>query len=426
MLTGNGNFKQFFSIPKNTSSHRQSGVVDVSAHFNAWHNAGMYMDGPLYEVAMKIESYKCNGNQAQGSGSGSVTKNILTIGGTSPGGGSGDNNNFTLTAIASPAAGGDVTKNPNSSSYAPNTNVTLTAAAKPGWTFSGWSGSGTSGTNATVTVKMDADKTVTATFTPTSGNTTNFIKNGTFTSTSDWTLNKWQNSAGTFGVSGGAANITGITRPSGTDAANHSLQLVQNGILLITGQKYRLTFDAKAASNRTIDLVMQMDDDPWTTYYSKEGISLTADWQTFTYDFEMTDPTDENGRIAFNFGGATPNVNIRNVKLNFSTGTTDPPPVDPPLSVSLKNPSAAVKTGARATAMPNSAVNVTFTASNSGETTLKLYTLKGDVVSTARVRTVAGRSYSHTFSPGKLPNGFYVVGLHGNGTVEQTRVVIPK
>jgi hypothetical protein len=84
MLTGNGNFKQFFSIPKNTSSHRQSGVVDGSAHFNAWHNAGMYMDGPLYEVAMKIESYKCNNNQAQGSGSGSVTKNILTIGGSSP------------------------------------------------------------------------------------------------------------------------------------------------------------------------------------------------------------------------------------------------------------------------------------------------------------------------------------------------------
>jgi hypothetical protein len=84
MLTGNGNFKQFFSIPKNTSSHRQSGVVDVSAHFNAWHSAGMYMDGPLYEVAMKIESYKCNNGQAQGSGSGSVTKNILTIGGSAP------------------------------------------------------------------------------------------------------------------------------------------------------------------------------------------------------------------------------------------------------------------------------------------------------------------------------------------------------
>ncbi len=84
MLTGNGNFKQFFSIPKSTSQHRTSGIIDASAHFNAWHNAGMYMDGPLYEVAMKIESYKCNNNQAQGSGTGSVTKNILTIGSTPP------------------------------------------------------------------------------------------------------------------------------------------------------------------------------------------------------------------------------------------------------------------------------------------------------------------------------------------------------
>jgi len=79
MLTGNGNFKQYFSVPKSTSSHRQSGTVSISSHFAAWDKAGMKMlDCPLYEVAMKVESYT---GSATGKGSANVTKNLLTLGG---------------------------------------------------------------------------------------------------------------------------------------------------------------------------------------------------------------------------------------------------------------------------------------------------------------------------------------------------------
>ena len=79
MLTGNGNFKQYFSVPKSTISHRTSGTISVSKHFEEWEKAGMKMDGPLYEVAMKVESYSGNGNS---NGNARMTKNILTIGGT--------------------------------------------------------------------------------------------------------------------------------------------------------------------------------------------------------------------------------------------------------------------------------------------------------------------------------------------------------
>jgi hypothetical protein len=80
MLTGNGTFKQYFSVPKNTSSHRQSGMIHISKHFEEWDKAGMkMMDCPLYEVAMKVESYT---GSANGGGSANVTKNLLTLGGT--------------------------------------------------------------------------------------------------------------------------------------------------------------------------------------------------------------------------------------------------------------------------------------------------------------------------------------------------------
>ncbi|MDR2554555.1 MAG: glycoside hydrolase family 11 protein [Fibromonadaceae bacterium] len=80
MLTGNGNFKQYFSVPQNTNSHRTSGTISVSKHFEEWAKVGMKMDGNLYEVALKVESY--TGQNSNANGSATITKNILTIGGT--------------------------------------------------------------------------------------------------------------------------------------------------------------------------------------------------------------------------------------------------------------------------------------------------------------------------------------------------------
>src|SRR5690554_2196138 len=81
MLTGDGNFKQYFSYPTSTSSHRQKGLITVSKHFEEWAKAGMSMN-KLYEVAMKVESY--TGASRNSNGSAKVTKNLLTIGGSAP------------------------------------------------------------------------------------------------------------------------------------------------------------------------------------------------------------------------------------------------------------------------------------------------------------------------------------------------------
>jgi hypothetical protein len=234
-------------------------------------------------------------------------------------------------------------------------------------------------------------------------------------------MNKWQNSDAAFAVSGGAANITNITVPTGTGAAAHSLQLVQNGISLTQGMKYRLTFDASAASARDISVYIQMDASPYTEYLTK-NVGLTNTVASFAYEFEMTQPSDDNARIAFNFGGATPNVSIRNVKLIYiaNGGTTF---IGNKNSASMTAPSPSIL---RATVLSSTSINVAFRALGSGETTLKLYNLKGNVLSAAKLQTVDGKNYSHTFNTGKLPKGFYIVGMYNNGNVEQARVVIPK
>jgi gliding motility-associated-like protein/uncharacterized repeat protein (TIGR02543 family) len=67
---------------------------------------------------------------------------------------------YTLTATASPSAGGTIT---GAGSYTAGSTATLTATPASGYAFVGWSGDAT-GTSSSVTVTMDGNKSVTATF----------------------------------------------------------------------------------------------------------------------------------------------------------------------------------------------------------------------------------------------------------------------
>ena len=69
---------------------------------------------------------------------------------------------YTLTIT--PPVNGTVTKSPDQASYLSGTVITLTATPATGYSFTGWSGDLTGTTNP-ATITMDADKTVTATFT---------------------------------------------------------------------------------------------------------------------------------------------------------------------------------------------------------------------------------------------------------------------
>lgn len=71
---------------------------------------------------------------------------------------------YTLTTSAS--GSGSITRNPDQASYSPNTDVILTAVPAAGQQFTGWSGNA-SGTTNPLPVKMDASKSIVATFAPT-------------------------------------------------------------------------------------------------------------------------------------------------------------------------------------------------------------------------------------------------------------------
>jgi len=244
--------------------------------------------------------------------------------------------NFRLVVRPSPSEGGTVTKSPDNSSYSPNSKVTISATASEGWGFVGWSGDVTE-SEASISVTMDANKNITAKFIPIADGTTNLVKDGDFPGTSlsdNW---KW-NTGEHYGNSSGNSIVSGgkVTLEIGNAGAEAYMpQLIQQGISLAQGTKYRLTFKASAGAARDIEVNFQQSADPWGTY-ADSTFNLTTTAQTFVFEFEMTKESDQNTQLSFNVGGSGTNgtkVIISDVELIYLAG--DPTPIlktNPPLA----------------------------------------------------------------------------------------------
>jgi uncharacterized repeat protein (TIGR02543 family) len=124
---------------------------------------------------------------------------------------------YTLTIGA---ANGTVTKTPNQTSYTSGQTVTLQATPNTGYTFSGWTGDLTGSTNP-ATLVMNANKSVTATFTAATYTLTIGATNGTVTKTPNQTsytsgqtvtLQATPSTGYTF--TGWTGDLTGSTTPA--------------------------------------------------------------------------------------------------------------------------------------------------------------------------------------------------------------------
>lgn len=313
-LSGTSTFKQYWSIPSNTSQHRTKGTISISKHFSEWAKVGMKM-GKLYEVAsMKIESY--TGNTGSANGYAKVKKNLLKIGGSA--------DELGLNVTASPAAAGTVTKSPSANYYAPKTTVQLTAKANEGWKFVGWEGDVT-GSTETISVTMDKEKSVVAKFELVGETSVNLLKDGNFPSGSvistnqdaSWFLGQgtnWGGSAAKTSVAGGTATVDVTT----IGAESYQPQLVQYNLALDKGMKYKLSFKASADVARKIEVSFQQSVDPWGAYATKE-FDITTTEKEYSFIFAMEEDSDDAAQFAFNLGQATGAVKISDVKLVFTT-----------------------------------------------------------------------------------------------------------
>ncbi len=119
---------------------------------------------------------------------------------------------------------------------------------------------------------------------------------------------------------GGVASVERVADETKVEISNggsqnYSVQLLDY-FPLAQGRYYKLTFDAKADSDRSITAQFGAGAEKgWNKYSESFGAKLSTDWETYSYEFQMTADTYEAARLELNLGQSDVATYFRNVTL---------------------------------------------------------------------------------------------------------------
>ena len=137
------------------------------------------------------------------------------------------------------------------------------------------------------------------------------VMNGNFAlGDSGWVLNLPKGKA-VFHVDSGSALVV---VDSATPGTSWGVQLIQAPITLKQGYRYVLMFSGSADQPISIDASVGMNEDPWSSYGSANGILLGAEPKSFFTSLQVP-ADDSNARICFNVGNTNGRVRIDSVRL---------------------------------------------------------------------------------------------------------------
>ncbi len=102
-----------------------------------------------------------------------------------------------------------------------------------------------------------------------------------------------------------------------TGSEDYGVQLVQPGMPMKKGTKYKLSFEAYAEDKRTMKTAVTAPNVDWIRYFPDTEVKLGKKWKKYKFNFEMTEEDDDSGRLEFNMGkvDSTATIHIRNVRL---------------------------------------------------------------------------------------------------------------
>jgi uncharacterized repeat protein (TIGR02543 family) len=317
------------------------------------------------------------------SGATSSSKFSLTLSGTT--------NGSIAASSAQPTAG-----------YDSGAVVAVTATPATGYQFAGWTGA-CSGTGA-CSVTMDANKTVGASFSVIPATATNLLFNGDFSNGANyWNL-------GVYGgwATGAVVNGEYVTTPTAAGSESWHFQFTQGNLTLEQGKTYTLSFQARAASDRTIEANVGMNASPYTSYMGGFDVSLTTTMQTFTKTFTMTDAaTTTTARIEFNSGLSAVQWTLDNVTL--VAGTVTPGTVAPRANALLSQEVAGHR-------MTVSGHDIAFDATGMGTTTLELRSIDGANTLTLWTGSANGPI---VMAADRVPRGIWIATLRGQSSSQR-------
>ncbi len=225
------------------------------------------------------------------------------------------------------------------------------------------------------------------------------VYNGSFADgTAGWKLNVWDG-----GATGSVVNEEYQVKIDSIGTSNYQIQLIQVGLILEQGKYYEVSFDAYAASSRTLEVNVEKDTDPWTSYLQDlQNVDLTTSKTTHTFTFAMEQPTDSNGRLSFNFGASTQTVFLDNISIKS---------VEKPTVISWIHNSKDIV----AIRCDNSLLKMDFKAPQSKKISFNIFDLKGNQMRANVSQIGQGEIQSWVSDLSQMPRGIYIVQINANG-----------
>jgi len=127
-----------------------------------------------------------------------------------------------------------------------------------------------------------------------------FSENESLTDDTNWKFLLFNGGEGLAEIKDGAIIIS--SENEGT--VDYSVQLVQPELAMIKGNKYKISFEAYAAEERDMIICISAPTNGWVRYFPDTVMSLSTDWETYTFEFDMM---GKRGSIA--------QIGIRNVRV---------------------------------------------------------------------------------------------------------------
>lgn len=126
-----------------------------------------------------------------------------------------------------------------------------------------------------------------------------------------WTLNVWDGDA-----SSTIENEEYKVKIESIGTENYQIQLIQSGLILEEGQSYKISFDAYALANQTLEVNVEQHESPWDSYLeSVQLFDLTTTKKTYSFIFTKEELTDSNSRLSFNLGASVGTVYLDNISM---------------------------------------------------------------------------------------------------------------
>jgi len=225
------------------------------------------------------------------------------------------------------------------------------------------------------------------------------VYNGSFADgTSGWTLNVWHG-----GATGSVVNGEYQVKIDSIGESNYQIQLIQAGLILEQGKYYEVSFDVYAASGRTLEVNVEKDTDPWTSYLEDlQNFDLTTSKTTRTFTFAMEQPTDSSGRLSFNLGASTQTVFLDNISIKS---------VEKPTAISWIHNSKDVI----AIRCDNSLLKMDFKAPQNKKISFNIFDLKGNQMRAKVSQIGQGEIQSWVSDLSQMPRGKYIVQINADG-----------